>query len=265
MMLVKKVILVLGFVSFTGVIQAKALPKNSKDIEVYFGVGLSQNFMNSKFLMNREVDLRNHLGRGDVRHEGIGIQKLGCELFVGLISGSDWFIGPEFRVNLQHIRHRHTFLDNEDYELTRININGDVSSHIDIKYGNSYQLVLKFGKTFDDYRIYGIVGAERRSVSAYYRTDSRWLVNQFYASSDKKLNSPVFGIGGSKRIRDNLSLALEYKYKLCNSWKFMRDWREGSSFSVFRRYQWLKADLTEREFEVKHQQHEVSLRVVVNF
>lgn len=270
----KKLIMVGVAVSLVGVNQVNALDqesKPSKKVEFYCGAGLTQSFLNSKYSMDREV---NHqvffVDKIHSEHKKSGIGKLGYELFVGAIIGSDWFIAPEFGVQLQHIKHRYDFPNGEGMEVTPYGTGDDeIVSRLNISYGNSYQFLLKLGKNFDSYRLYGIAGLETRLAKVDYAIVHSSFVNGISFNFKKRLYAPVLGIGGSKRINDHVSVALEYKYKPYKNIDYSKDWIRGTQIGMLGRVPVIngrefRVDKSNRELKVKQSQHDIALRVVVN-
>ncbi len=272
----KKLIMLGMVVSLVGVNQVNALDqesKPSKKVEFYCGAGLTQSFLNSKYSMDRKINRQIYSGATETHseHKKSGIGKLGYELFVGAIIGSDWFIAPEFGVQLQHIKHRYDFPNKEDMEAAPFFTRGEeIVSRLNISYGNSYQFLLKLGKNFDSYKLYGIAGLETRLLKFDYALVHSSFVNKVSFNFKKRLYAPVLGIGGSKRINDHVSVALEYKYKPYKNVNYSKDWIRGTQMGILGQVrviagQEFRVDKSNRELKVKQSQHDISLRVVVNF
>ena len=95
--------------------------------------------------------------------------------------------------------------------------------------------------------------------------DTAWTPRdtEFDVSEKERVWGAVFGLGGSKKINDRISLSLEYRYKTYGSAKRDVDCKT-ASVNAFPPTQGATHDTSDRHFKVKSDKHEVSLGITVN-
>ncbi len=257
----KKVVIAVLCVGFS--VQADA------SIGAYLRAAASGTLTNSDFDMNYKVNKDNTTGFPDANpfanNKGHSICNVGARVAVGITTrlDNDWFFGGEFNWLLNRANHDHDFTEAEDGETNLVGGALGRISYIDIKHKDEIGFSLRFGKSLISHDIYGICGVTTKQTETKYSLDSNHsnIRQDLVANFKKRLWGLVFGIGTSRKINENLSCSLEYRYKIFNSSTKDIDWRaERAAFGDGTK----EHDTSARHFKVKSDNHELSFGFTLN-
>lgn len=237
----------------------------SKPLAFYAGAGLVGSSTSSDFSMDYQVN-GDHFpdARPYANHKEKHMGRIGGEVFVGVKSKckKGWFWAAELSYGFTKNNHKHAFSELEDAEMDYAEEDPNPISNIDVKHGNEIGLVGKVGASVDVCNVYGILGVTTKEVEMKYWTNAHTDVRTpFETNPKKRVYGAVFGLGVSKNVHNNVSCALEYKYKLYKNAKKDVDLRVPTSVAFVQNP---PHDLSDRHFKVKSDKHEVSLKVAVN-
>lgn len=234
------------------------LPKSESATHLYGGIGLTASSTNSDFKMDYEINKDNfpeaipHL-----QHKESSLKKIGASIVTGIKVGlnRNFFLAVEGNYTCGTKKHWHTFTQSEDIEFGDIDgVETQNISCIDIKYKDEIGAFLKCGTTFRPYEFYGIFGVSAQKAEVRYDLDPNADgVNQSYSDGfSQRVCGPVIGAGMAVEITDNISCALEYKYKkynrICGNLEVVKDDVFGGNH-----------DSSVRRVEIKDNKQELSL------
>ena len=230
-------------------------------VSAYLRAAAIGSLTDSDFDMNYSVNRDKFPGANpSANNNKHSIGNVGGEFALGIRTKfkNDWFVGGELNYALKKVKHNRDFTEIEDNEGIT-NADTDKMSNINLKYQHEYGFSFRFGKYFNDYDVYGICGATTKSVDIDYSLNgSNPHFNPAKAdlttNSSKRIYGMVFGLGASRKVNDNFSCSVEYKYKVYNSGTKSVDWRKETE-DFFANGQHDKSD---RNFKVKSDSHELS-------
>lgn len=238
---------------------------SSNGLKFYAGASAVGSWTCSDFKMDYEVnkvDFPN--AEPYAKHKENSIGRVGAGFAAGIKKkfSNNWFVGGELGYTLSRAKHHHDFLGSEDVESQDdldIYAN-DIISRVNVRHGDEWTLSLKFGKDFHSYDVYGILGVTTKNIEIEYSVDAdtHWVDRDdgFDVSKKKRAWGAVFGLGGSRKINDRISCSLEYRYKMYNSAKKSVDCRALAEKAFL-----VEHDISDRNFKVKSDKHELSLGV----
>ena len=261
----KKIVMCAICVGFT--VQAEA------SIGAYLRAAASGTLTNSDFDMNYDVNPNNQNGFPNantvVNNKAHSICNVGARVAVGIKAKleNDWFFGGELNYFLNRAKHNHDFTEAEDGEN---NPNSGIAgriSYINIKHKDEIGFALRFGKEFVGHDFYGICGVTTKKMETKYGLDHNH--SNIHGTEDlttnfkKRLWGLVFGVGASRKISENVSCSLEYRYKIFNSSTKDVDWTtEKKAFDDANPLH--DHDMSPRHFKVKADNHELSFGFTLN-
>ncbi len=242
---------------------------SSNGVNFYAGASLIGSLTSSDFKMDYEVDTDSSASFFDsvpcAKHKKSSIARVGVGINAGIKKkfNSDWFIGSDLSYVFNRASHKHDFTMGEDLEVNDQYGLDEKISYVDVKHGDEVDLSLKFGREFKCYDVYGILGITTKQIKMRFGIDdSNALVcdgNGFEVNPKKRVWGAVFGLGGSRKINDRISCSLEYRYKVYSAAKKSVDCRALSSAAFADEH-----DISDRNFKVKSDKHELSLGVTFN-
>jgi len=243
---------------------------DSSGVNFYAGVSAVGSWTSSDFKMDYEVNKSGTFANAvpHAYHKDNSIGRVGAGFAVGVKKKFEngFFVGGEFDYTLSRAKHHLGFTYEEDYESPTSGAQpGDTVSYINVKHGDELALAFKFGKDCKSCDFYGIVGVTTKNVDIEYAFDEDGIWgtpddDEFDVSTKERAWGAVFGLGGSKKINDRISLSLEYRYKLYGSAKDDVDCKAKSCTA----FNGTDHDTSDRHFKVKSDKHEVSLGITVN-
>lgn len=220
---------------------------------------------NSDFDMSYSVDTNKFASANpSANNNKHSIGNVGGEFALGFRTKfkNDWFLGGEVNYCLKKVKHNHDFTEIEDNEGITI-IDTEKMSNIELKYQHEYGFSFRFGKYFNGYDVYGICGATTKNVDINYSLNGKHSgitpKNDLTFNSSKRIYGMVFGLGASRKVNDNFSCSMEYKYKVYNSATKSIDWRKETKAFFGQDH-----DTSDRNFKVKSDSHELSLGFVLS-
>lgn len=238
---------------------------SSNGMEFYAGASAVGSWTSSDFKMDYEINTDYFPGTQPwAKHKENSIGRVGAGFVAGIKKkfGNTWFVGGELNYTLSRAKHHHDFVTSEDQESS--GGSGYVISRANIKHGDEWALSLKFGKDWNSYDVYGILGVTTKNIEIGYSIDADgdWVNHGdgFDISKKKRAWGAVFGLGGSKKINNRISCSLEYRYKMYNSAKKSVDCRALAE----KAFGGIEHDTSDRNFKVKSDKHELSLGVTFN-
>ncbi len=259
----KKIVLI-ALVSCLSV-QAEEIA-SSNGLKFYAGASAVGSWTSSDFKMDYEVDKDNFPNAQPwAKHKENSIGRVGAGFAAGIKKkfSNNWFVGGELNYTLSRAKHHHNFTAAEDMESDLPENESVLVSHADIRHGDEWALSLKFGKDWNSYDVYGILGVTTKNIEIGYSIDAdgNWVDHGdgFDVSKKKRAWGAVFGLGGSKKITNRVSCSLEYRYKVYNSAKKSIDCRALTEKAFAAQH-----DTSDRNFKVKSDKHELSLGVTFN-
>lgn len=239
---------------------------SSRGIDFYVGASAVGSWTDSDFKMNYTID-ENYFPNTKpwANHKEYAISRVGAGFTAGIKKkfSNDWFVGGELGYTLSRAKHHHNFTTDEDLESDITGNENVIISRANIKHGDEWALSLKLGKDYKSYEIYGILGVSTKNIDIEYSVDADgyWVEHGdgFDVSTKKRAWGAVFGLGGSKKINDRISCSLEYRYKVYNSAKKSVDCRALAEKAFDDLH-----DISERNFKIKSDKHELSFGVTFN-
>jgi len=241
----------------------------SQNIGFYGGIGLNTSWTKSDFGMHLNVNQDYFPYAGGYAGAKKTINKIGYNLFLGLDYNfnSNWFVAGEFDLNLNHAKHGHDFMDDEGIEIDPRQGDGKRISYVNVCHGNELGLSAKVGRHFDDCDLYGILGIATKQVGITYSFDDSNVnvYKDFSTNFKKRIYSFVAGAGVSKKISKHISCAMEYKYKIYGNANKSVDLVEPTKEVLGPNGAggFLEHDIGPRNFKVKTDKHEISLRFII--
>ena len=240
---------------------------SSSDVNFYAGISAVGSWTSSDFRMDYDVNKdQNKFPKAisHAYHKDNSIDRAGLGLHAGIKKKfkNDLFVSGELGYTFSRAKHHHDFTEAEDQEADD-QYPDETISYINVKHGNELALALKFGKDCNSSDVYGIVGVTTKDVKIEYSLDdgNPQVKDKFDVSTKDRAWGAVFGLGGSKRINDNVSCSLEYRYKLYGSAKKDIDCMAESK-DAFGGV--VEHDTSDRHFKVKSGKHELSLGITFN-
>lgn len=234
---------------------------SSNGLKFYAGASVVGSWTSSDFKMDYEVnkDIFSY-AKPWAKHKESSIGRVGAGFAAGIKKkfGNNYFIGGELGYTLSRAKHGRDFFEADDTEFDAVG-DTDRVSRIEIRHGDEWSLSIKFGKEIDSYDVYGILGTTTKRVDIGYSLDGSnpdVTGEGFGINPKKRVWGAVFGLGGSKKINDRISCSLEYRYKVYNSAKNSVDCRDLTEKAYGGTH-----DISDRNFKVKSDKHELSLGV----
>ena len=242
------------------------LQASENSVKPYGGIGLANSLGNSDFNMNYEVNKTDFPDcEPQVSHKRNKRYNLGTELFAGVKynASNNWFCSGELSYSPDRLRHRHNFTQAEDAEKNKDDADPKRISYINIKHQDELGLCSKLGKNLKICETYGIFGISSEKVKMKYALDKDHdsVEAPLETNPKKRVYGAVIGVGASKKINNQVSCAVEYKYKAYNSARRKVDLKEQTkeAFGGVDDH-----DTSDRNFKVHSRKHELSVRMSMN-